>query len=36
MRHTANARKASLLVEAADPSLHDVVRGLEFDILFGN
>ena len=36
MRNTANARKTSLLVEATDPSLHDVVRGLEFDILFGN
>ena len=33
---TSNARKTSLLVEAPDPSLQNVVRALEFDILFGN
>jgi DNA-binding GntR family transcriptional regulator len=37
MRNTANAKRANPPVaEASDPSIRDVVRALEFDILFGN
>jgi DNA-binding GntR family transcriptional regulator len=36
MRHNANAKNAVPTAEAAEPAVQDLVRELEFDILFGN
>ncbi len=36
MRHTANTKKAAPAAEPAEPAVQDLVRALEFDILFGN
>lgn len=36
MRQTVNAKKAAPAAEPADPPVQELVRELEFDILFGN
>jgi DNA-binding GntR family transcriptional regulator len=36
MRQTANAKRAAPAAEAIEPAVQDLVRELEFDILFGN